>query len=265
VEWQEQSKKLSELLRLWVRPVGVKLVKKEEEEGIEAIRPRKNFGNKITYCQALSIAGRMGLPVLVRGEDEACIMVLPAFGMGRFDPPMKIPESQCAMGWVKDMDTAVKFVSNYADFVLPQGEYSGFYVAPLSDMPVKPDVIMVFGNPFQIVRMVQGYGYVTGEAIESRFTGFSGTCIAGVLATRKLNKPQVVLPGYGDRAVARTEDHELAFAFTPDHMETLLEGIPEVGKRSGNPYPPMKYSLYDTDFTRLNPVYTEFAGYLTLL
>jgi uncharacterized protein (DUF169 family) len=226
--WKEQAERLAELLRLMVRPVGVKLVAKEEEADIKALRPGRDFGRKFTFCQALSIAGRMGIPVMVSGQDEGCIVVLAIYGMGVFEPASKIPESQCAMGWVKDMDTAMRFIGHQAEDVIPPGTYAGFLASPLEFMEERPDVIMVYASPCQVVRMVQGYGYVTGECIESAFHGFAGTCVSGVLRTRRLNKPQVVLPGYGDRSIARVEDHEMAFSFTLDHMEALLEGIPDV-------------------------------------
>jgi uncharacterized protein (DUF169 family) len=261
MEWQTLSRKLTDTLRLMVRPVGVCLLTREESEGEKALRPGRDLGRKLAYCQALSVAGRMGVPVLLSGEDEACIMILPAFGMGKFDPPEKIPQSQCAMGWVKDDETAVKFVIGQAEDILQPGEYAGFYAAPLELMSRRPDVIIVYGTPAQVVRLVQGYGYSTGEAVESKFRGFGGTCASGVLRTRRLGRPQVLLPGFGDRALARVEDHEMAFSFTPDHMDAILEGIEEVGKRSGLSWP-MKYALYDTDFTQMNPVYMEYSKFL---
>ncbi|MDY6794964.1 MAG: hypothetical protein SWK76_06755 [Actinomycetota bacterium] len=78
---------------------------------VKAIRLGSDLGRKFAFCQALSAADRMGIPVLLTGQDEGCIMVLPAFGMVRFDPPNKIPESQSDMGWVKDVETACKLVN----------------------------------------------------------------------------------------------------------------------------------------------------------
>ncbi|HEY5532731.1 MAG TPA: DUF169 domain-containing protein [Candidatus Anoxymicrobiaceae bacterium] len=261
MEWQDQAKQLSDFLRLMVRPVGVRLLTADEAAEVRAIRPGPDLGRKFTYCQALSIAGRMGLPVMVTGQDEGCIMILQAYGMGNFDPLAKIPESQCAMGWVKDMETAYKFVTQMGEDFLGQRKYAALLASPLESMEQRPDVIFVYGMPAQVVRLVQGYGYVTGEAVESKFTGFGGTCVAGVVRTRRLNKPQVLLPGFGDRMLARVEDHEMAFSFTLDHMDVLLEGIREVGKRSGIPWP-FKYAIHDTDFTQLNNIYPEFAEYL---
>ena len=74
-------------------------------------------------------------------------------------------------------------------------------------------------------------------------------------------RPEVVVVC---RALARVEDHEMAFSFTLDHMDAILEGIEEVGKRSGLSWP-MKYVLYDTDFTQMNPVYAEYVKYLERL
>lgn len=264
MEWQAQAKRMSDFLRLTVRPVGVSLLSGEEADEVKAVRPGRDLGRKITYCQAFSAAGRMGLPVLVTGRDEGCIMVLQAFGMGRFEPIDKVPESQCAMGWVKDVETAWKFVGQQAEDAVPFGDYAGLLAAPLENMQVPPDVVIVYGTPAQVVRLVQGYSYSTGEAIDSKFQGFAGTCVAGVLRTRRLNKPQVLLPGFGDRALARVEDHEMAFSFTLEHMDALLEGIEEVGRRSGIPWP-FKYALYDVDFPDLNPVYAEFVKYLERL
>ncbi len=124
-------------------------------------------------------------------------MILPAFGMGRFDPPEKIPQSQCAMGWVKDDETAVKFVMGQAEDIVEPGAYAALYAVPLgSSMPRRPDVV---------------------AGLAARWRG--------------------------------SEDHEMAFSFTLDHMDAILEGIEEVGKRSGLSSP-MNYVLYDTDFAR---------------
>lgn len=261
MEWQAQAKQLTEFLRLMVRPVGVSLVKAEELHEVQALRPGRDFGRKFAFCQALSVAGRMGVPALVTGQDQGCIIVLQAFGMGKFDPVTKIPESQCAMGWLKDLDTAYKFVAAGAEDALGEREFAGMLAAPLESMDRRPDVVIVYGMPAQVARLVQGYGYVTGEPIESSFTGFGGTCMAGVLRTRRLGKPQVLLPGMGDRLMARVEDHEMAFSFTLDHMETLLEGIRDVGTRSGIRWP-MKYAIYDVDFPKLNSIYPEFEQFL---
>lgn len=260
MEWQNQARQLTEFLRLMVRPVGVKLLTSDEAEGAAALRPGPDLDRKFTYCQALSIAGRMGLPVIVTGQDEGCIMILQAFGMGNFDPFTKIPESQCAMGWVKDLETANRFIMQMGEILEPHA-YAALLASPLESMELRPDVVIIYGMPAQVVRLVQGYGYSTGEAVESKFTGFGGTCIAGVLRTRRLNQPQVLLPGFGDRMLARVEDHEMAFSFTLDHMDSILEGIKEVGARSSIPWP-MKYAIYDVDFTKLNNIYPEFAEYL---
>jgi uncharacterized protein (DUF169 family) len=260
MDLQDQAKQLTEFLRLMVRPVGVRLLTSEEAGEVQALRPGPDMGRKFTYCQALSIAGRMGLPVMVTGQDEGCIMILQAFGMGNFDPLTKIPESQCAMGWTKDLETANRFVMQMGEILEPRA-YAALLAAPLESMKLRPDVVIIYGMPAQVVRLVQGYSYSTGEAVESKFSGFGGTCIAGILRTRRLNQPQVLLPGFGDRLLARVEDHEMAFSFTLDHMDPILEGIRDVGARSGIPWP-MKHVIYDTDFTKLNNIYPEFAKYL---
>jgi uncharacterized protein (DUF169 family) len=144
MEWREQARRMTDFLRLTVRPVGVRLLRKEEADEVRAVRPGRDLGRKFAFCQALSIAGRTGLPVLVTGQDESCIAILPAFGMGRFDPPTKVPESQCAMGWVKDEDTAMKFVTRLSEDALPEGEYTGLYACPLENMELRPEVIMIY-------------------------------------------------------------------------------------------------------------------------
>jgi uncharacterized protein (DUF169 family) len=261
MEWQTQARQLTEFLRLMVRPVGVSLVKSDELEDVRALRPGRDFDRKFAFCQALSIAGRMGVPTLVTGQDEGCIMVLQAFGMGTFDPVTKIPESQCEMGWLKDLETAYRFVGAGAEDALGEREYAGLLASPLETMERRPDVVIIYGMPVQVARLVQGYGYVTGEPIESRFSGFGGTCMSGVLRTRRLGKPQVLLPGMGDRLVARVEDHEMAFSFTLDDMDSLLEGIRDVGTRGGISWP-MKYCIYDIDFAKLNNIYPEYEKFL---
>ena len=82
---------------------------------------------------------------------------------------------------------------------------------------------MVFGNPAQIMRLIQAGLYNEGGALYSSGMGRLGC--AAIITAIKEAKCRYFVPGNGDRIFGMTQDYEMAFFIPPSKLEHLLDGL----------------------------------------
>jgi uncharacterized protein (DUF169 family) len=89
---------------------------------------------------------------------------------------------------------------------VPFGEVKAIAFAPLDKMELEPDQVIVYGNPLQMLKLIQGYVY----AEEPRFTITTcakyGVCVEGMAQAYVTGKPAVGFPCRGERvsSIVRT-------------------------------------------------------------
>jgi uncharacterized protein (DUF169 family) len=107
---------------------------------------------------------------------------------------------------------------------MPEANTGTIVIAPLHRANFEPDVILIYGNGAQVVRMVQGAIYKDGGYVESRFSG-RGCCGSEITIPYSEQKCNVVLPGGGERIFGLTSDDEIAFSIPSSKFESFMEGI----------------------------------------
>jgi len=157
--------------------------------------------------------------------------------------------------WVKSQEARAKMMQNLLR--LEYGKYTHIVVAPLHRAGFEPDVIIVYGNPAQISRLIQSAVCATGEPIVSSAAG-GLACGSEITVPIVTDQCQVIMVGGGDRAIAQTQDQEAAFAVPASKVETLVQGLEETHK-SGMRYPTPSFLMYQAQFA---PVFGELMGYL---
>ena len=140
---------------------------------------------------------------------------------------------------------------------LEYGKYSHIVMAPLHRAGFEPDVIIVYGNPAQISRLIQSAVCATGEPIVSSSAG-GFACGAEITVPILTDQCQAIVTGGGDRAIAQTQDEEAAFAVPASKVEALVEGLEETHK-SGMRYPTPSFLMYQAQFP---PAFGELMDYL---
>jgi uncharacterized protein (DUF169 family) len=88
--------------------------------------------------------------------------------------------------------------------------------------------------------------YTRGGALDARFTGRID-CADLVIRTMQTGECQVVLPCYGDRVFAQTQDHEMAFTVPAARFEEVVTGL-EGTARGGIRYPVPGFLRYTGEF-----------------
>jgi len=234
-------------------PLGIKMVAREEDIPEKAKRPGRDMHFDSALCQGMGIARHYGWTIAVSRKDISCPIGATLFG---FQPKVEhFTGGHCCAGmYTKDAAAGAKTEAAAPCFDF--GQYFAMVSGPLNRIDFEPDVVLVFGNPAQVMRLVTGALWESGGYIHSRFSGRTD-CADEVIETMKTGKPQVILPCYGDRIFAQTQDHEMAFSFPYAFAQTLVDGL-EGTHKGGVRYPIPNYLRYTGTFP---PSYEELRKY----
>jgi len=232
VKTSELTAHLERYLRPATFPVGVKLLKPGEPLPPRARRPQADLGIQVALCQTVAFARRYGWTLAITEADLNCPLALTAFG---FKPELEYYSSGCACA---GMYTETEAAGARTEAAVPKfsfREYGCFVAGPLARLDFEPDVVVQYGNSAQVMRLLQAALFKDGGYISSRFSGRLD-CADLVVETMQTQKPQVILPCYGDRIFAQTEDTEMAFSFPWAQADQIVQGL-EGTHKGGVRYP----------------------------
>ena len=223
MDTKEVNEKLVYYFRPLTFPVAVKLLTAADELPKKTKVPSRDFGHKIMTCQAMAMARRHGSSVAVGSEDVKCAPS--AIGLGMVDPDtLERPEGPEAVSKTLEL-----------------GKYSYFLYAPLHSARFGPDVLVVYGNSGQIMRMVQAFT-IPGQSVKTVATALAD-CV-DIAYLKEDPAPYVILPSGGDRVFGTAQDFEMIFALPWSMVEECLNGL-EMTHKLGFRYPVVSYLPYE--------------------
>jgi len=249
----KKGESLNQLLRLHTRPLAVKLLSADEDFPKRVHRPTRLLKHKVTICQGITMARRYGWRVGLIKEDVCCVAALIAYGWVENEPPRDdVADLMLTANYAENEEAAWRQIEAIPR--LGKGEFPGLILSPLALTTWEPDLVMIYGNAAQIMRLVHAATYYDGTSINSSFGGRAASCAEGIIRTLQTRECQVVIPGGGDRIFAMTGDDELAFT-APAHLtDQIIEGLPMAGRQVGMAYPIPFYQAFEPRFP---PVYDK--------
>ena len=252
-------KEIEGALSFYIRPdtfpLAVRLCEDEAEAPERARGPAKDLGFQIPVCQAFGIARRYGWTLALGPEDESCPFGALALGFVRAKEGYLDGTFAQSIG-LRPKEGAARAAEAMPR--LPYGRYSRLVLAPLAKADFEPQLILVYGNSAQVMRLVQGRVLESGGPLAASASG--GMDCADIIAQTLLtDECQWVLPCNGDRIFGLTQDHEMAFTMPMSKVETTLRGL-EISHRSGaQRYPIPSYMRSEV---QLPPTYYQLMGLL---
>jgi uncharacterized protein (DUF169 family) len=127
---------------------------------------------------------------------------------------------QFSRTWMPSAEEAMKQQKDYP--VVPPGQ--AIVAGPLDKATYEPDMIMVFGNPAQIMMLLCGMQKVRYEIFEFTFIG-EGECMDSFGRYYATGKTSVAIPCYGERALGQVADDEITVALPPREIDRVIEGL----------------------------------------
>lgn len=225
--YEELEKRLTDPLKPKGFPIGIKLLKEEEElEEYVCVRPHKN----IALCQLLGLARLRGRPMGATAEEiDGCVFGTRILGL------KELPEDMLDGSRWKELakiDPSVmeKLFEGVHKFDL--GEYAAIIATPLRHfdmLETDPDVIMVYGIPSKIWLLTVAYHDMTGKRLKVDFCGH-GACEA-IVATVETGEPWVTIPCGGAIGLCAIGSDELFMTFKVEHLKIMLDRIEKARMR----------------------------------
>ena len=238
IDWTQKAEALNRLIRPLTFPIAVKLVESVDGFPEKTRRPSRDMGFKTNLCVGMTMARKYGWTVGITSDDNTCPVATYTYGWSEPEPETRkaLTDFIIIMKYSANENAANTAMEALGQVKLSKGKYAGVVFSPLERTRIDPDLVMIFCNPAQAMRLVHGATQETGVAVRSIFSGRGGTCTEGVLQTFKTGEPKVVLPGNGDRVWAMVQDGEMAFTIPVDWLDPVIRGL-EATHQTGVRYP----------------------------
>jgi uncharacterized protein (DUF169 family) len=215
------SKAVEKYVRPQTYPIAIKMLTSEEEVPEKALRPTKDFKHRVAICQGFALARRWGLSMAILKDDNYCPFA--AINLGFYKPPKFYFDGNVALGYyAKNLEAGAKLEK--AVFRFKTGQYAGLAIAPLSTANFEPDVIAIYGNSMQMMRLVNAYLWNKGGRLENSVTA-RAACTEVIPKTILTKECGVVIPCYGEREWGMTSDDELIFTAPTSKLSDITEGL----------------------------------------
>lgn len=215
-----QAEKLSSALACYIRPLTYPIAFKflKNEPFPMTVRRPVSFGNGLTLCQGYSIVRKYGWVLGFEMEDCTCAPQLSYFGA------IPYTEKQRKGGIIYPIYTKTPEGGQNCEALLPrlpEGMYDRIILAPLNKADFEPDLFIIYVNPGQAARLIQGAVYCNGEPIATLSAG-RGACVSETVVPYLAKGYSCTIPGGGEKMFALTGDEEMVFSLHASKIDELV-------------------------------------------
>jgi uncharacterized protein (DUF169 family) len=224
MKWTEVDKELKELLRLRTDPIAYRRLEKEGD--LAGIKDVFRVPQAATFCQVLYMARALRLTVGVTRSDKVGERCMRIHGtQPTTEESMRGEAALFSTTWWKSPEEG--YQQQLDTYRIPPGE--AVVVAPLSAAGFEPEVVVIFGNPAQLMTLMCGMQKEKYERFNFSFTG-EGACADSLARCYVTGKPSLAIPCYGERSIGQVADDELVIAMPPNEIERAISGMKTLSK-----------------------------------
>jgi uncharacterized protein (DUF169 family) len=229
-KYKQLDDQLNKYLRLATFPVAVKLI--EDLKQLENIKFLKKSDNQLAICQIFSYARYYGWTMYCTKDNNLCPLAEISLGFEESNPLFE--EGGFFVGRYNETKEAAKKTTTSMP-KLPFGDYHAILSGALGRVDFEPDLVLIWANSAQIMRIIQGYLWKRGGRV-SMSTFCDGVCadtISNAILTGEL---QIAFPCLGDRRFGMAMDSDLIASIPLGIMNEIIEGMEKTHK-AGTRYP----------------------------
>lgn len=199
--------------------VGVKfLFTKEDFENADG----KTIKNKMNYCVTTRLA-MSGYSFKVTAENIKCIAGARALGLMDVDEYYTSGKRTLSLGIYNDLDTAKNISRN---MTYCKHKVYGVLVQPLQNyLNQDPDVVIVASNPYNAMRIIQGYSYYYGTYSSFKMTGNQAICSECTAVPFETDNINISMLCIGTRHQAGFNDNELGIGIPFGKFFKVVQGV----------------------------------------
>lgn len=198
--------------------VGIKFLYTKEE--FDSYKATAIIG-KINYCVMVKSA-TLGHSIKATGNNLACAGGARALGFEPIDRVNNNGQNWLRLGLYKDASIS-KSVRD--KIVYCTNQPYGIVVQPLDKFEDTPHVILIVTNPYNAMRIVQGYSYEYGVNTNTSIVGNQAICSECTSRPYKLKEMNVSLLCIGTRHKAGWKDDEMSLGIPVEQFSTIVNGV----------------------------------------
>jgi dephospho-CoA kinase len=229
-DWGKLVRRMELLMRLKSFPVAFKLL--DKKEALAEVPFLRRMNHKVTLCQLITIVRTYDWTVGADLDDFISPMCPSIIGLTAL-PEVVRDGTFRSIVWTKTREDSRKFENSIPR--LPAGKYQAAALAPLVYNPFDPDIVLIYGNPAQMILLINALQFEDYEVMEFYCVGES-SCSDVIARCYLRGKPSLSIPCYGERRYGHAQDDELVMALPAGMMEKALRGLEALYKR-GIRYP----------------------------
>ena len=229
-KWEKLVRRMEILLRLRSFPVAMKMLEKKAQ--LLEVPFLRRPENKVSMCQLINLVRNFDWTVGADAEDFTLPTCSSILGLNEL-PSCHSDGTFRSIVWVQTKEDGKRFEAAIPR--IPTGKYEAVAMAPLVYDPFEPDIVLIYGNPAQLILLINALQFEDYEVMDFHCVGES-SCSDAIGRCYLTGKPQLSIPCYGERRYGHAQDDELVMALPASHMEKALRGL-EVLYRRGVRYP----------------------------
>jgi uncharacterized protein (DUF169 family) len=221
--FKEFKKVTDEQLHLASLPIAIKFIKNKKDIPEEIGRAKRDLGGPIRPCTGYHLVRHQGLSLAMLAEDFSTACPAGLFIFGIFEPIKPWIEGDLA----HEIYTGTKEAAANMErsvFRLETGKFKGLALAPLVEANFSPDLIMIYCDSKQAMRLVTAATFTDGEPLRFSMAA-RGLCSDAVVQCFQIKRPVVSIPCGGDRLFGVVQDNEIVFTTPLDRLEGIIRGL----------------------------------------
>jgi len=236
-DYVKQHDYLVRTLSLKTPPVAVKYYRDFDEDVEWGLADLGFYRPKapLNLCQFVGQARHHKKKTLVTVEDQVCNIGALASGAQIFDEIME--EGTIAQ---KDGVRATPELCAEMFRTLPRipfGEIKAIAFSPLDKMDLEADQVIIYGDPLQILKVMNGVLYKTAPRMEITTCAKYGVCVEGMASSYISGKPVVGFPCRGERVSSIVQDQEIFIVIPMVLLDQVIGGIEDTKHLLPSPIP----------------------------
>lgn len=217
---QQNAQWLDVLLEMPREAVGIHfLMTKEEYESFPADAPER----RMSYCTMVRRATK-GISQKAHLGHMACGGGSTALGLSKPTEAMIDGTRRMGQGAYHDLCTCRKVSKN---MVYCEHHLYGVGIVPLKDCEKDPDVVIFVCNPFNAMRIMQGYAYRNGHASNICLSGMQAVCQECTSRPYELDQINISMMCSGTRMLTGWRKDELGIGVPYHMLDQIVTGLRE--------------------------------------
>jgi len=224
MSWSDLSKELVSTLRLKTDPIAFSRLEKAAD--LEKIKNVQRIPRLFTFCQAQFLVRAERMTIGVTKEDKMNIRCMRLHGVRHASEKSMMAEAEMlSTTWFPNPSEALQQQKDSPR--VPVAE--AIIMAPLDKEKFEPEVVLVYGNPAQLMMLMCGLQKDKYERFDFHFVG-EGACSDSLGECYKTGKPQLSIPCFGERSMGQVADDEISIALPPADIPRALGGLKKLAK-----------------------------------